>query len=458
MSIQQLLQPIIEGGIHSTNFFNGRRLTAEDLDREKKANRQHERLLGQAIGEGVVSGLEVGLPGGSVSGGTTLEIQKGLAVNRNGDVLSLPAKIKLVLVPPSDKEHKIKDDFLDCTKMRPIEYPSNTGVYVLLIGPATDLTGRAPMSSIPNNGSVVGCGKSDLVEGVQFKVVKMDLDGPAFEGLKEETRAKLFQASDDIDDFASVSMFRNIVAHACFGTEEKEKYIADPFANNDYFSYGAIDKLRSPDDDASDNVTDYDVPIAIFRWTEKKIQFVDLWSVRRRPYGLIPSANWPTLISPEHRAIGEAMFFQFQEHVEQLTSLPTPKSLLSSVEATNYFRFLPPVGMIPMMGLQSSRGFDYLKFFNNLTFRDPLFIEGIKVQPLIRLSFFHTAIDLNRQEMIWLYLVRENRESIDKNLTHIPQPIIVFTNGYIPCHSDAQFDLSHWDYSNYGPCVSGCIK
>ena len=54
-----LQQPIIDGGIRSINFFNGRMLTARDLTREQSANREVTRRLGQAVGEGVAYGLEV---------------------------------------------------------------------------------------------------------------------------------------------------------------------------------------------------------------------------------------------------------------------------------------------------------------------------------------------------------------------------------------------------------------
>lgn len=448
MSSQQLLDPIIEGGIHSTNFFNGRRLTAEDLVREKKANRQHERLLGQAIGEGVVYGLDVGLPGRQVTGGTTLEIQKGLAINRNGDALYLPDTIKLSLVPPSEEEKIIKADFTDCKVVYPKEYPSNTGIYVLLIRPATDLSGSAPMSSIPDGGSIIGCGKSDLVEGVQFRVVKMDLKGPAFGGLNESTKTKLLEVSAKTDD-ESVSMFKNIVAHACFGTQEIKKIIEDPFGGNDFSYYGAIDRLRSLDEDSKYKITEFDVPLSILRWTQEKIQFVDMWSVRRRQYELIPSAKWPTLVSPRRMAEAEAMFFQFQEHVESLIQPGITQSALRSIKAEDYFHYLPPVGVLPLTTAQWPRGFDYLKLFLNLTYRDPVFIEGAKVDPLIRDSLACPPIDPAKKELIWLYTVRENIELIARKTKSLPQPYMIFTSGYIPYQGNARFNLARWDYGNY---------
>ena len=54
-----LQQPILYGGILSINFFNGRLLSARDLTREQSANRESDRRLGQAIGEGIAYGLEV---------------------------------------------------------------------------------------------------------------------------------------------------------------------------------------------------------------------------------------------------------------------------------------------------------------------------------------------------------------------------------------------------------------
>lgn len=55
----ELRTPILEQGIANTHFFNGRLLTAEALRAEQEANRQQRQRLGQAIGGGVVYGLQV---------------------------------------------------------------------------------------------------------------------------------------------------------------------------------------------------------------------------------------------------------------------------------------------------------------------------------------------------------------------------------------------------------------
>ena len=45
--------------IRSTNFFNNRLLSAEDLNREKDANRAEHKQIGRAVGDGIVNGLRV---------------------------------------------------------------------------------------------------------------------------------------------------------------------------------------------------------------------------------------------------------------------------------------------------------------------------------------------------------------------------------------------------------------
>ena len=91
MSNAELARPILDQGIRSVNFFNGRLLSAEDLSREQAASREARRQLGQAIGDGVAYGFEVSRAAGS---GTKaiVTIQPGLAINRNGDALQLQAR------------------------------------------------------------------------------------------------------------------------------------------------------------------------------------------------------------------------------------------------------------------------------------------------------------------------------------------------------------------------------
>ena len=353
------------------------------------------------------------------------------------------------------------------------DYPSNHGVYVLLISSASELSGSAPMSSIPDNGGII-CGKRDKVEGVRFRIVKMDLDGPAFEGLKEDTKEKLLEVSQ-LNDVASVSMFRNIVAHACFGTEEKEKFMIDPFGNNDISSYGAIDKLRSLEENAPNRIKDSDVPIALIRWTEEEIKFLDLWSVRRKPYGSVTRSNFSTLFSLRRRAEAESSFVQFQKQLDQLLINHNDKR---SIKAEEHFRYLPPAGILSLR-MGTSDGLVPETFFNKLPHRpapefigsyeqfieeSPQFIDGRTTEEIVNKSFAHEPIvlsekyatgfppKLENREMVWTYYFWQHVKNIEhgEDITHY----LLFTAGYMPPFSPTRFDFARWDFSNYTKCCS----
>jgi hypothetical protein len=79
-----LQQPVIDSGIRSINFFNGRLLSAGDLTREQSAYREADRRLGGAIGEGVAYGLEVSKAANFQKDKPAVSVEGGLAINRRG--------------------------------------------------------------------------------------------------------------------------------------------------------------------------------------------------------------------------------------------------------------------------------------------------------------------------------------------------------------------------------------
>jgi len=93
-----LQQPVIDGGIRSINFFNGRMLTARDLTREQTANRETTRRLGQAVGDGVAYGLELSVSSVSTNEAPVVAVAAGLAVNRQGQTLWLRDQTDVALV------------------------------------------------------------------------------------------------------------------------------------------------------------------------------------------------------------------------------------------------------------------------------------------------------------------------------------------------------------------------
>src|ERR671928_2086509 len=102
MDAKQLTEAITDGGIFSTNFFNGRLLSGEDLTREQEANRAARQRLGQAIGAGIAYGLEVAKPEGVDTRLTPMvRVEAGMAVNARGETLVLkePTQLSLVRLP-----------------------------------------------------------------------------------------------------------------------------------------------------------------------------------------------------------------------------------------------------------------------------------------------------------------------------------------------------------------------
>ena len=101
MRTVDLLEPYLQGGLRTTNYYNGAALTAEQLEGDQKANAFRHRQLGQLVGEGVGRGFEVA-PGaaGSSRGPRTLLVAPGLAVNRAGAILVLPQAIEIALRIP----------------------------------------------------------------------------------------------------------------------------------------------------------------------------------------------------------------------------------------------------------------------------------------------------------------------------------------------------------------------
>lgn len=453
MSPKSLLEPILENGIKTTHFFEGRLLSGKDLQDQQAADRTRRRQLGRAVGAGVVEGLEVEVKSdGSDGSPPVLQVKKGLAISARGELLELPQKEDIRLTRSLQATPGAEALFRDCLQPSTASIPNGAGVYLLVMSSAAGFRERAPKSGLGDEGIVKGCGSRYVVEGVQFRLV--ELDPSVLDSIRADTRDNLL-AGDllspanpaALSETDRLSKLRNVLAHLCFGTEVLNDVAADPFAleagESAYRHYSAVDDLHR-----LELLNGCDVPLALFYWTLDGIAFLDLWSVRRRPYELSPSAQWPTLISPRRRAEAEAMFLQFQDQIEQMIQQADSPSAPAAIEAVQYFLYLPPAGIVPLTGIGEAQGFDYLRFFNNLALRNPVFIEGQSVVPLLKRSFDYLPIRIDGQELLWLYIVRENmqRLSIPKSKSH---PYMIFANANMPYLGNARFNIHRWDNSNY---------
>lgn len=470
-SVTDLFPSIFEDGIHNTNFFNGRVLTADDLKTEQTANRKHHWQLGQAVGEGVAYGLQVS----AVEGSSTVSITQGLALNRKGQTLYLPETVQIPLVHETgNKNNKKMDLFSTCESIPGKLSLTGIDIYILVVSPASKTSEQAPVGGFYSQRKITSCSSKYCIEGVQFKLIRIDLG--CLRDIEDTVLEKL-KILMRKTDAANLSKFRNILAHLFFGTENMAGILRHPFerdiskSESPYVTYGILDTLRSLE---FSPLTDNDVPLATIHWFEG-IKFVDMWSVRRKITARLPSVLWPLPLSARKHVESEAAFLQFQEQVEQIFRSNITQSELASIEAKKYFYYLPAAGMIPISesyleeymkeekavsftAASGIKGFYPPKFFNNLTKRKPAFIEGAKVESLIRDSLSYPPINLSSEEMIWLYMVRENGGSVITNRSTPPQLYMIFTNGHIPYQGDAKYDLSRWDYCNYSIAANSIIK
>lgn len=420
----------LDDGIRSTNFFNGRLLSAEDLTREQQARKEALKQFGVAFGEGVVHGLEVeAIIGGSSTTEPIVTVKKGLALNREGRALELkqPVEVSLLRGASNDLTSAAgKAGFGACSPPGSV-YVSGTGVYLLVISEADGREGRAETSGLGNVVSS-GCEAKQLVEGVRFRLLRLTV--PDLElGNTAAVRQKL----------------RNRVAHHCFGTTDTQvvPFRDYPFTVPDT-GYGIIDKLRP------NFLTDCDVPLAVIHWRDTEgIRFVDMWSARRRPTRSMQPSRWALGVGDRRASEGEAMFFQFQEQLDLLR-----QSNPQAVKAREHFERLPPAGVVPL-GNASFPGFNADTFFEGVTVRDVVMhVEGARLQALLRLSFAFPPVSFlpppattGTDPFVWLYRIRENQQAL--LTTTPPQEYLVFASGHMPDVSEPRFDASHWSFGNY---------
>ena len=447
----QLLDPMLRGGIRNTHFFNGRLLTAEDLRVEQQANRQQHQQLGLAIGAGVVEGYDVRLASSGNAAKPVLRVGRGLAFTRKGAALALAEDVDLGLVR-TPKTPGLNGDAGLFDICRPeATTPSATiaeGVYLLVVGPASGFAEHAPVVGFNGNGVASGCDHRFAVEGVNFRLIGVDLAQIDFVSAATRTAlvALLAQTTP-----ASRARLRNWLAHLCFGAEQAARFAADPFrlpgGQSPLTSYGLVDWLRGRGD-----LVECDVPLALLLWTTAGVQFIDQWSVRRKPAPPAVSAVWPLTTGARRPGEGEAAFLQFQSQLAAMIQSGGFGATLTQLHALDLFRYLPAVGLVPL-ATNRYAGFELEDFFQGMATPTPMHITGDELVGLLRQSYDYPAIDLGRQqqELVWLYIVRENAEAIAATAGSAlpPQPYVVFSSGHMPYAGQARYSLDHYNYANY---------
>jgi hypothetical protein len=420
----RLEEPVVAGGIRSVNFFNGRLLSAEDLRSEQEARRAALQRLGLGVGEGVLYGLEVvPMAAGSPPDQPVVTVRGGAAINGDGVLLSLPVEVHLSLVrDPTDSAAATGDLFADCAPLQAGTFTTGAGLYLLTMRPGQVDQGRAPVSGLGNVSAA--CNTRWSVEGVAFRLIQVGL-----------TQA----------DLQTLPQLRNVVAHRAYGTGDarRDGFLATPFGQP-VGGYGLLDDLRLT------ILRSEEVPLALVLWTaEDGILFVDLWSVRRRATRPPADARFPTLLGDRVLAEAEARLLQFEQQAEEAVLSGVP---LDEAAASTLFAFLPPIGLLPVRGAGSPRGFDVVTFFTPQAAPQVPTTDAALVRGLVHESLYHEPIAVDGAELIQLYTVNENRQAVAQGLTD--QLVVVFAKATLPYRGVARYGVDTFRSSRFAPAVT----
>jgi hypothetical protein len=355
-----------------------------------------------------------------------VKVGPGSALTANGDLVHLDDEVVLVLadVAPDEATPGAGGLFRDCQRPTGSGTVYGDGVYLLVVAPASGFRERAPASGLEENGTVTGCGSRYEVEGVSFRLVKWT--PTASEG-----------QPDDLADLlappvtASQSLLRNRVAHRFLGTEARADLAAYPFSASEgspvFADYGPMVELK-----AAGLVGACDVPLAVLYWPEDSLVFIDRWSVVRHPVPPALSPTWGAFTGRRLVAEGRARFLQFQRQIDEATPLSAAPAQIRALDA---FRFLPPVGLLPVHDGQGGmqRGVDLTRFFDGVLpyyggYEPP--ISGELAPWLVEQSLLLPAIDLERGDPVLVLKPTAAEQSSRYRIFASPQAASCLTWGY----------------------------
>lgn len=408
MSVHKLLDPILDQGLLHTNFFEGRLLSAQDLRDQQDANRERGRRLARALGSGIVDGLEVVLESDGADGQPpVVTVKSGLAINAEGEIIGLPRHdVQVALARSIAATPTTEADFYACAGPPTTRHlPNGVGVYVLVMSPAAGYKDRAPLSGLGDAGVVRGCGSRYVQEGVKFRLVDAT---PAVlaetdPSLQTLLRDDLLSATTPAPkgDAKRLSLLRNVLAY---------QWLRSEFDGPN----GLAAALRRAGRDAvTDDTTTSDaalqaceVPLALLYWTLDGVAFHDLWAVRRMVAAQTSGADVARSLTR-----GVERVLQFAEHVDWLlATFGAP----SAAHVSEYFRFLPPGGFLPVRAPGFTDGFRVDEFLEDLYAGGPMPATLGQSTRLLLDSFVYEYVNLTGSGMLQLYgLTRASGEAAD---------------------------------------------
>ena len=95
----------------------------------------------------------------------------------------------------------------------------------------------------------------------------------------------------------------------------------------------------------------------------------------------------------------------------------------------------------------SHRAVNYESFFGARMKTPPRVIEGARVGMLVRESLSCPPIDLDGDQMFWLYAVRENMQAVQRS--GLITPYLIVASPHLRFQAEPRFDVSYSNYANF---------
>jgi hypothetical protein len=312
MQPHRLTEQMLDPGQRLAHYFNGRLLSAEDLGLERTATRLTLRRLGQALGEGVATGLEVSVASQQPA---VVRVAPGFALARDGTALEIPTEagpVEVELALPAAVAPARSGDgkFGNCTPLTSPGFTGQDGFYLLTISPTQGPEGLARVMGLP--GETVRCTTRYEVPGVVFDLIQLNVTGLA----------------------AGDPRTQSLLAARCFGLPPVTLR-----GNGTSRTDALLDSLRPH------LLPACSAPLAVVQLTTTGLKFLDLWAARRRLAGVSDLARWSPLLGARRAAELEAMSLQFAAQLE--SRLAQPGTDATKLAAQQDFAWLPSAGLLP---------------------------------------------------------------------------------------------------------------
>jgi hypothetical protein len=372
---------IVDSGRRRPFYFDGRFLTADDLTADQNYIRARQSDLAQALGNGVIRGLMVGLGTQAASNSPTLIIEPGTGITPSGDLVQISSRVTLPVaaLPQSaqlDAQLGIKAlpaastinrSGLFVLALRPIEYSANpTAAY------PTTLDGERTVKN------------GDIIEATAVTLIPY----PDRAGV-ENAQAK-----------------RARVAREIFHDRQRPGVLQDA------------------------------LPLAMLCLDGGALRWLDVFMVRRE---VGAESTLSAGLSQRPRALLEAWLKQHQDHLDDID---TPV-VNAGFSAAKQFEVLPPVGPIPASTLRFETQLGQLtllqSYFPPLVDCEFAFIPSDELAAMVQDGLALPPIDLRAADedldhlsvLIVAPVTRQQLEALKRSLQSVRRPIKAAASGLV---------------------------